>query len=71
LKQLDLFTGKVARYRFAVLFYVPNKGDLPPVKVEIGENDQAKAIAAAKTKIGIKYYEQATAILLPPTEGSS
>jgi len=70
LKQLDLFTGKVAKYRFVVLFYVPGLGDMKQF-VEISKNDKRSAIAAAKKQAGILYYEQATAILLSPTEEGS
>jgi hypothetical protein len=70
MKQLDLFTGKVAKYRFVVLFYVSGKGDMKQY-VEISENNKGAAIAAAKKQAGISYYEQATAILLPPTEEGS
>jgi hypothetical protein len=70
LKQLDLFTRKVAKYRFAVLFYVPGCGDMR-IDVEISKNDKRAAIATAKKGLGLKFYEQATAILLSPlSEGS-
>lgn len=71
MKQLDLFTGKVAKYRFAVLFYVPGCGDMR-TDVEVSKNDKRIAITTAKNKLKLKLYEQATAILISPVnKGSS
>jgi len=63
-QQLDLFSKRPTRYRFAVIFYT-RKRDLW-TEVEISRNDKRVAIATAARKLGLKYYEQASAKILPP-----
>jgi len=68
-QQLDLFSGKPAKYRFAVMFYTPERGDFW-TETEISRNDKRVAIATAAKQLGLKHYQQASAQILPP-KGSS